>query len=1197
MPLFQISVLKKYISDINQTQLQNVWRLSQQHFFNTAIQQNIRNAKEEEYQEGFVRDLFVNVLGYTLNPQPDYNFVLEKKTITDATKSDGAILLNGEVMGVVELKDTGTPDLDKVSNQAFGYKHKHKNCIYIITSNFEKLRFYINDATDFEEFDLFTLSQERFALLFLCLQQQNIAANIPLQIKQQSLVQEENVTKKLYADYSLFKRKLFQNIAAQNVQHDKLVLFKKTQKLLDRFLFIFFAEDKSLLPPNSVREILKQWEQLKEMDNYVPLYERFKKYFGYLDVGHIGKQHEIFAYNGGLFLPDEILDTINIDDTILYDGTRTLSSYDFQTDIDVNILGHIFEHSLTEIEEIEHSISSSTEQFSSPPLRGGRVGLKRKKEGVFYTPRYITKYIVENTIGALCTQKKDELQINEEAFAPQKRKANRKALLTTIETYRNWLLQLTICDPACGSGAFLNAALEYLKAEHRTADELKARIFGDPIVYTDSDNSILENNLFGVDINEDAIEIAKLSLWLHTAKKGRKLSNLSNNIKCGNSLIDDATVAGDKAFKWKEEFKNVFKQKEKKAFHITTATHDSRTSERMVKYKVREKRNNGTRPKAEAVWLANDEEVLVTTVVAEIVIEDELNVMAYNICRDHMHLLLVCEQDEVSRIMQKIKSKTARAVNIHRGVTVPQQTREHVSLSAPLPTQHSLWTQKFGCKEITNEDQLWNTVEYIKTNREKHELPPLELAKVPIKQQGSMLPCLYQDYEHAFRIEYKGGFDVVIGNPPYGAKLDNSAKSFLLHNYKSFASNQDIFSAFYEQSIFVLSIKGKIGLITPVSWQTGEKYFQLRKLFKERCQIDIAIKLPYDVFADAYVDTGLYFLSKKKNSNYSSLVYEFPIRFKLNDLTNQTTFKVLQNKDWEEKQDLKFITSTSFCGIITKVKEGSICLSEISKSIRGILANKEDISDEEITGYKKLFSGDIYRYEMNSSFKWVKFGSNLKEKPNDYSWFQSNRILIRRLINRKFRIMAFYTDEEFVNKKDLYILKLNSENINIKYVLSLINCNLFSFLKTKGSTTASKDDFSQLTLNDVRELPIKQISSEQQKPFIAKADTMLSKNKELNKLSGQFTKLLQAKFATINSNNKLQSWYSLTANDFFKELSKQKIKLPLSEQQEWLQYFEQQKINANNIQQTIQQTDKEIDAMVYELYGLSEEEIKIIENG
>lgn len=113
--------------------------------------------------------------------------------------------------------------------------------------------------------------------------------------------------------------------------------------------------------------------------------------------------------------------------------------------------------------------------------------------------------------------------------------------------------------------------------------------------------------------------------------------------------------------------------------------------------------------------------------------------------------------------------------------------------------------------------------------------------------------------------------------------------------------------------------------------------------------------------------------------------------------------------------------------------------------------------------------------------------------------------------------------------------------------------------------------------------------------FIKLCDHQIGIHSSLLEIVNQFTKLLLAKLPTININNKLQSWYSLSPNDFFKELAKQKIKLPLSDQQEWLQYFEQQKAIANNIQQTIQQTDAAIDAMVYGLYGLTEQEIAIVE--
>lgn len=185
---------------------------------------------------------------------------------------------------------------------------------------------------------------------------------------------------------------------------------------------------------------------------------------------------------------------------------------------------------------------------------------KRKRDGVFYTPQYITKYIVDNTVGRLCAEKKAEMGINEaEYFADKNRQiATKKRLLERLEAYRQWLLDITICDPACGSGAFLNAALQFLMTEHKLLDEMYAKVTGSSIVFQETENSILENNLYGVDINEESVEIAKLALWLRTAKPHRKLNSLNNNIKCGNSLISDPEIAGDKAFNWKQEFPQVF---------------------------------------------------------------------------------------------------------------------------------------------------------------------------------------------------------------------------------------------------------------------------------------------------------------------------------------------------------------------------------------------------------------------------------------------------------------------------------------------------------------------------------------------------------------------------------------------------------------------------------------------------------------
>jgi type I restriction-modification system DNA methylase subunit len=519
MSLFQTSVIKKYLSELSSELIDKKYKEFQSYFGNAERQENIRNSKEEEYQSGFITALFVNILGYTLNPEPNFNIVLEKKNVDDSKKADGAILKENEVIAVIELKSTQTTDLGKVETQAFGYKHHNPKCQYIITSNFEKIRLYIQNAVDHLEFDLFNLTREDFALLWLCFEKDNILKDIPLKIKESSVLQEENVTKQLYNDYSKFRKDIFDNIVKNNPEFDKLVLFKKTQKLLDRFLFIFFAEDRLLLPPNSISEIVKQWNDLKEnYDEYFPLYERFKKYFGYLNTGFKGKKYDIFAYNGGLFLPDEILDNIKVDDEVLYQNTIQLSKYDFETDVDVNILGHIFEHSLGEIETVQAEIEGKEIDTQKT---------KRKKDGIFYTPKYITKYIVENTVGKLCEEKRAEIGIIDEEYAKGRRNRKKeivKDLDNKLTEYREWLLNITILDPACGSGAFLNQALEFLIEEHKKIDELKAQLLGGSIVFSDIEAKILEKNIYGVDLNEESVEIAKLSLWLRTAQKGRKLT-------------------------------------------------------------------------------------------------------------------------------------------------------------------------------------------------------------------------------------------------------------------------------------------------------------------------------------------------------------------------------------------------------------------------------------------------------------------------------------------------------------------------------------------------------------------------------------------------------------------------------------------------------------------------------------------------
>ena len=364
MPLYQNSVLKTYLAQQDKEVISKAYKKFIKYFHNPVRQQNIREIKEEGFQQKFLIELFVNVFGYIINPDPKFNLTTEFKNEKGAKKADGAILKDAKALGVIELKSTKVKDLERIRQQAFDYKANQTSCIYVVTSNFEKLRFYINNAVEFEEFDLFTLTEERFQLMYLCLAKDNILNNVPLAIKQASIQEEKNITDEFYKDYSLFKRELFRDLVKQNMKNDvfrselnnedseksikniKRELFKKSQKLIDRFLFVFFAEDTTLLTHNSTKLILNKWKSDNDFGDERPLYDLFKQYFRFLDTGRKGTESraEIFAYNGGLFKPDLILDSLLINSDLLHKHTDKLQTYKFDSQVDVNILGHIFEN-------------------------------------------------------------------------------------------------------------------------------------------------------------------------------------------------------------------------------------------------------------------------------------------------------------------------------------------------------------------------------------------------------------------------------------------------------------------------------------------------------------------------------------------------------------------------------------------------------------------------------------------------------------------------------------------------------------------------------------------------------------------------------------------------------------------------------------------------------------------------------------
>jgi hypothetical protein len=500
--MFQKSLLKNFIKSFNTPDFSNIIKLVTKDKF---IAEDANGAE------------FISFLSKMLNWT---NCIREVKNNLDQTKADGIVYnKNKDPILVIELKSSDKKISDrKIVKQAFEYKNEKPTCKYVIISNFKQLDIY-SDSSDVC-FSLDMTSSESYTTLYALLNQSSLETNEIARLKKLSKSQDE-ITKEVYKEYSNFRLKLLNNLIENNKELSKENIFECANKLLDRFMFILFAEDRGLIPANSIDTVINQYENAKDgWDEVKPLYYYYKKYFHFIDVGN--DKVNIPKYNGNLFKPDEKLENLIIDDEIIKDDLSHLSAYDFSDDVDVEVLGHIFEQSLNDLEKIKESLFDEHEIVDT-----------RKKDGVFYTPKFITEYIINNTVAKLCNDKKEDLKLFDDVKDTKKAKEIRR---NTLHKYREYLESLKIVDPACGSGAFLTACFRYLLSEHKWIQNELFKYEAGLFDYHDVDKQIIENNLFGVDINGASVGIAKLSLWLQTAKRDRPLSNLMGNIKSANSL-------------------------------------------------------------------------------------------------------------------------------------------------------------------------------------------------------------------------------------------------------------------------------------------------------------------------------------------------------------------------------------------------------------------------------------------------------------------------------------------------------------------------------------------------------------------------------------------------------------------------------------------------------------------------------------
>ena len=995
------------------------------------------NSKEEEFQGEFLYDIFTTVLRAVnkSDGEKEWNLERETKTKMDGQKADGVLGffdVNGkeDVRAVIELKGAKVSldvrqkrvgDTRSPVEQAFGYAPKYgSSCQWVIVSNYKEIRLYRQD--EMNEYQVFFLENLKddlefkkfiYVLSFYSLVGTENKKAKTMELSEEYQKNQAEIEKKFYNEYKNIRMHIFENMRKNNPQMNEHILIEKVQKLLDRFLFICFCEDKGLLPHNSYDKIVQRGEAIDD------IFESFKMLCNWINIGNM--KNGINKFNGGLFKNDDILDSLYVDNEV-FEEMKKISEYDFDSELNENILGHIFEQSISDIEELKKSVSG--EEFDSKKS-------KRKKDGIFYTPKYITKYIVENSIKNWLDDKKKELgedellELTEKDFeiSYASKKSDKRIYSENLKKhidfwtkYREAVKNIKIVDPACGSGAFLITTFEYLLNYNNYLDDKIFDLTGVKDLFSDTTKEILQNNIFGVDLNKESVEITKLSLWLKTADGNKTLATLEDNIKCGNSLIDDPEIAGEMAFNWEKEFPEIFEN---------------------------------------------------------------------------------------------------------------------------------------------------------------------------------------------------GGFDIVVGNPPYVdiKSLNPVEVKYYFKRFLTTENRVNLYSIFIEKGIEILSKNGILSFINPNSMLVNDSYAKLRDLIFSK--ITHIVKLPDNIFEEAKVETIIFEIKNSENKINVVNVIKYNKSEKIVSIDENKIIKIYKS-DWDtEKKHFNIYISKKEKEILNKIENENLKLEDIADFTLGITPYDKYRGHDEETIKKRLFHSDtkidstckplitgenIQRYFIDNKIKeYIKYGEWLGAKREE-RFFNEPRILIRQIISGKPpRIYAGYTEESLYFTQIGFGIISKNEGINNKYILVILNSLIMNFYHKYMYLDLEKDLFQKILIANCKKLPIKEISLEAQQPFIEKADKMLSLNKELQEKVSSFQRLLTRKFELEKLSTKLQDWYLLEFSEFIKELKKSKIKLSLKEEIEWEEIFIEKKEEVEKVKNEIEITDKEIDGMVYELYGLSEEEIKIIE--
>ena len=696
-------------------------------------------------------------------------------------------------------------------------------------------------------------------------------------------------------DLERYRSELARMLKNRNAELDGDTLTELVQRILDRLVFLRFLEDKLIETEHSVHEFTKTAEGQG--------WARFLTVSRKLDA----------RYNGVVFKEHPLLDggTLTVDDgdflAICKELSHERTPYDFNA-IPVHILGSIYERFLG-------TVITTTDKRAKPELKPE----VRKAGGVYYTPEYIVRYICEQTVGKLI-EGKTPVQIEKMRFA----------------------------DIACGSGSFLLGIFDLLLRYHgrwyaahteaagkenlapATKNRKRKKEFIPAVVEREGllcltlekKRQILLNNIYGVDLDTQAVEVAQLSLYLKLLEDETTASTrddyldfyeallppLGGNIKCGNSLVGTDILYGQFEFSAQEE------------------------------RKLRPMDFESAFPQVfGAKWSGTDR------------VKDD-------------------------------------ADGFHVDVG-PEPQRE--------------------------------TVDYSEGKAVKEEKPKAQVMS--------------------------GGFDAIVGNPPYvvlSPEETSPAALAYLNNFPVAEYKTDLFHLFIQRSIDLLKKDGMLGYITPNPWLTLQFTTKLRRYVLNQTSLCEIVVFEHQVFDDANVHTCLLFAERGSASPTHKVRVKRPSEGAGSTPTlTECPVELIPQVEWQMNPLCQIETRLigPVGNLVERLKKDYPRLEQVARASLGCQAyNSSKHTPEQITGrvfhaktklgpeyLPELAGKDVSRYQVNRTRgEWIKYGPWL----HDYrtmDWLEGSRILIREIPGpQPYALQGAYVEETYCNYKTILNISL-----------------------------------------------------------------------------------------------------------------------------------------------------------------------------